>query len=193
MGCRVLSSKSVKSSALTLQGVDDVEGCDSLAARVLGVGDSIPDDVLEEDLQNTSGLLIDKAGDTLDASTTSQSANSGLCDALDVVSEHLSVPLGTSLSCKKSRILKKATRLVYTRSEEGQSSSANRHGLEEPNTEGLSRLEREIPRPFPPLPRPDMLLCVVVDVLWFVVERAVFAALNFELTLRLRDGQDKGG
>ena len=95
-----LSSKSVESSALTLQSVDNVEGCDGLAAGVLSVGDSIPDDVLKEDLQDSPGLLIDEAGDTLDASTTSQSADSGLGDALDVVSKHLPVSLGAPLSCR---------------------------------------------------------------------------------------------
>ena len=99
---RRLSSKSIESSALALQSVDDVEGCDSLAACVLGVGDGVSDYILEEDLQDSPRLLIDEAGDTLDASTTSQSANSGLCDALDVVPEYLPVPLGSSLSCKST-------------------------------------------------------------------------------------------
>lgn len=34
--------------------------------------------VLQEDLQDTSGLLVDEARDTLDASTASQTADSGL-------------------------------------------------------------------------------------------------------------------
>ncbi len=33
---------------------------------MLGVGDSIPDDILKEDLEDTPGLLIDEARDTLD-------------------------------------------------------------------------------------------------------------------------------
>ena len=72
---------------------------------MLGVGDGIPDDVLEEHLQDSPCLLIDETGDTLDASTTSQSADSGLGDALDVVSEYLSVPLGASLSCKMGKLV----------------------------------------------------------------------------------------
>ena len=96
---RNLASESVQSPALALQGVDDIKGCDGLAACVLGVGDGIPDDILQEDLQDSPCLLIDEAGDTLDASTTSQSADGGLGDALDVVPEHLPMPLGASLSC----------------------------------------------------------------------------------------------
>ena len=37
--------------------------------------------VLEEDLQHTTGLLVDETGDTLDTTTTGESADSGLCDA----------------------------------------------------------------------------------------------------------------
>ena len=73
---------------------------------MLGVCDGIPDDVLKEDLQDSPGLLIDEAGDTLDASTTSQSADGGLSDALDVVPEHLPVSLGASLSCMQSKLSK---------------------------------------------------------------------------------------
>ena len=98
LGGGYLSSKSVEGSALTFQSVDNVKGCNSLAACVLGIGDSIPDDILEEDLQDPPGLLINEAGDTLDASTTSQSANCGLGDALNVVPEDFPVPLGASLS-----------------------------------------------------------------------------------------------
>ena len=36
--------------------------------------------VFEEDLENTTGLLIDEAGDTLDTATAGKTTNSGLCD-----------------------------------------------------------------------------------------------------------------
>jgi hypothetical protein len=70
--------ESVQSATLTLQGVHDVTGSDRLAAGVLGVGDGITDDVLQEHLQDTARLLIDEAGDALDTSTASQSADSRL-------------------------------------------------------------------------------------------------------------------
>ena len=57
---KFLSSEPVESSALALQSVDDIEGCDGLATCVLGVGDGVPDDILQEDLQDSPCLLIDE-------------------------------------------------------------------------------------------------------------------------------------
>lgn len=65
---------------------------------MFSVSDSVPDDILQEDLQNTPGLLIDEARDTLDTATASQAPDGGLGDALDVVPEHLPVALGASLA-----------------------------------------------------------------------------------------------
>ena len=45
---------------------------------MLSVGDSVTDDVLKEDLEDTPGLLVDEARDTLDTTTTSETANSRL-------------------------------------------------------------------------------------------------------------------
>ncbi len=56
-----LSTEAVQGPALPLEGVHHVEGRHSLAAGVLGVGDSITDDVLQEDLENSTGLLVDEA------------------------------------------------------------------------------------------------------------------------------------
>ena len=93
-----LTAEAVQGPSLALERVDDVEGSDGLAASVLGVGDSVTDHVLEEDLEDSAGLLVDEAADALDASTASQAANSGLGDALDVVAKDLAVALGTALS-----------------------------------------------------------------------------------------------
>ena len=75
---------------------------------MLGVGDCIPDDILEEDLQNPAGLLINEARDSLDASTTSQTPDGWLGDALDVIPEDLPVPLSTSLACTVIRTYEQA-------------------------------------------------------------------------------------
>lgn len=93
-----LTAEPVEGTALTLQRVDDIHGSDRLALGVLRVGDGIADDVLEEDLQNAAGLFVDQTRNTLHASTTSQSTNGWLRDALDVVTQHLPVTLGTSLA-----------------------------------------------------------------------------------------------
>ena len=83
---------------MPLEGIDNIHGGDSLPLGVFGVGDSIPDDVLKENLEDSTGLLIDETRDTLDSSTASQTPDGGLGDSLDVVSQHLTVTLGASLS-----------------------------------------------------------------------------------------------
>lgn len=93
-----LSTESVEGSSLTFQGVDNIEGGDSLSLGVLGVGDGITDDVFQEDLEDTSGLFVDQAGDTLDTTSASQSSDGGLCDSLDVITKNFSMTLGASLS-----------------------------------------------------------------------------------------------
>jgi hypothetical protein len=65
---------------------------------MLGVGDGITNDVLKEDLQNTTSLFVDQSRNTLDTTTTSETANSGLGNALDVVTKDLAMTLGSSLS-----------------------------------------------------------------------------------------------
>merc|ERR1719233_98702 len=80
---------------------------------MFSVGDRIPDHVLEEHLQNTPSLLIDQGCPECCPSAPScaswhlpcpdlclpcQSANGRLSDALNVVPQHLPVPLGTSLA-----------------------------------------------------------------------------------------------
>jgi hypothetical protein len=93
-----LTTESVEGSALSLQSIDDVHGGDGLPLGVLGVGDSVTDDVLKENLEDTSGLLIDEARDALDTTTAGQTADGGLGDALDVVAKDFAVTLGASLA-----------------------------------------------------------------------------------------------
>ena len=49
-----LTSESVQGTSLPLQSIHHIKGCYSLTASVLCVGDSIPDDVLEEDLHRAN-------------------------------------------------------------------------------------------------------------------------------------------
>jgi hypothetical protein len=93
-----LTSESVQGTSLPLEGIDHIHGGDGLPLGVFGVGDGIPDDVLEEHLQDSTGLLVDQARDTLDSSTPRQTPDCGLGDALDVIPQHLTVTLGASLS-----------------------------------------------------------------------------------------------
>jgi hypothetical protein len=88
----------VADKELTLESVDDIERSDGLALGVLSVCDGITDDTLEEGLENTAGLLVDHGWDTLDTTTASETADSGLGDTLDVVAENLAVTLGAALA-----------------------------------------------------------------------------------------------
>lgn len=93
-----LTAESVQSPALSLQSIDNVHGGDGLPLGVLSVGDGITDDVLEEHLQDTTGLLVDESRDSLHTTTTSETADSGLGDTLDVVTQNFAVTLGASFS-----------------------------------------------------------------------------------------------
>ena len=93
-----LSTEAVEGAALALESVDNIESGDSLAAGVLSVGHSITNNVLKEHLEDTSGLFVDEARDTLDTTTASETADSGLGDALDVVTQHLAMTLSATLA-----------------------------------------------------------------------------------------------
>ena len=54
--------------------------------------------VLEEDLKNTTGLLVDETRNTLDTTTAGKTTDSGLGDTLNVVAKDLAVTLSTTLS-----------------------------------------------------------------------------------------------
>uniref|UniRef100_A0A4W6FHK9 Histone H4 n=1 Tax=Lates calcarifer TaxID=8187 RepID=A0A4W6FHK9_LATCA len=84
--------------ALKRQGVDHVHGGDRLPLSVLGVGDSVTDHVLQEDFEHSASLLVDETGDTLDSATASQTADSGLSDSLDVITEDFTVTLSASFT-----------------------------------------------------------------------------------------------
>ena len=93
-----LTAEAVQGTSLAFQGIDHIHGCDGLSLGVLGVSDGISDDIFKEDLEDTAGLFIDEAGDTLDTTTASETANGGLGDTLDVITQHFAMTLGASLS-----------------------------------------------------------------------------------------------
>ena len=51
---RSLASEAVQSAALTFEGVDDIHGSDGLPLGMLSVGDCVPNDVLQENLNKSS-------------------------------------------------------------------------------------------------------------------------------------------
>lgn len=93
-----LTSESVECASLSFEGINDIHGGDSLSLGVLCVGNCITDDILEEDLEYTSGLFVDQTRDSLHSTTTRQSANSWLRDTLDVVPQNLTVTLCSSFA-----------------------------------------------------------------------------------------------
>ena len=97
-GKQDLTAKAVQGAALAFEGVHHVHGSHSLPLGVLGVRDSVPDHVLQKHLEHPTGLLVDEARDALDAASASQTTDSRLGDALDVITQNLAVTLGSSLS-----------------------------------------------------------------------------------------------
>jgi len=93
-----LATEAVQGATLALERVHDIERGDGLALGMLGVGDSVADDALEEGFEHAASLFVDHGRNTLDATTTSQTADGGLGDALDVVTENLAMAFGSALS-----------------------------------------------------------------------------------------------
>ena len=95
---RNLTAESVEGASLPLESIDNIHGRHGPSLGVLCIGDCVTDHVLQEHLENSAGLLVDETRDTLDSTTASQTTDSGLGDALDVVTKDLPVTLGASLS-----------------------------------------------------------------------------------------------
>ena len=92
------TAESVQGTSLAFQSVDDIHGGDSLPLCVLGVGNGITDDILKENLQDTTGLFVDQTGDTFDTTSSCQTTDCGLGDSLDVITQNLPVTLSAPLS-----------------------------------------------------------------------------------------------
>jgi hypothetical protein len=80
MSC--LTTETVDGSALTLEGVDNIQRSNGLSLGVLSVSDGITDNVFQEDLEDTTGFFVDQTRDTLDTTTTGETTDSGLSDTL---------------------------------------------------------------------------------------------------------------
>ena len=93
-----LTAESVEGPALSLKSIDDVHGCDGLPLGMLCVGDGITDDVFQENLENTTGLFVDEARDSLYTTSASKTTDGWLCDTLDVITKNLPVTLSAPLS-----------------------------------------------------------------------------------------------
>ena len=99
------STESVKGSSLSLESVDDIEGGDGLSLGVLGVGNGVLDNVLEELSEDNSGLVVDEGADSLDTTSSGESSDGWLGDTEDGVLDGLGgESLGSSLSADLSEL-----------------------------------------------------------------------------------------
>ena len=83
----------VQHLAALAEGVDDVEGGDGLALRVLGVCSRVADDALDEGLERLAHLLVQLARDALHTAAASEAANGALGDATHILLQHLLLAL----------------------------------------------------------------------------------------------------
>lgn len=93
-----LTAETVEGTSLSLESVDDVHGRHRLPLGVFRVRHSVTDDVLEEDLQDTTGLFVDETRDTFDSTTTGKTTDGRLGDALDVVTQDFTMTFGASFA-----------------------------------------------------------------------------------------------
>ena len=64
------TTEAVQRATLAFQRINDVHGGDRLAFGVLSVRNCITNDVFQEDLQNATCFLVDKATDTFSSTTS---------------------------------------------------------------------------------------------------------------------------
>jgi hypothetical protein len=65
---------------------------------MFSVSDSITNYIFQKYLEYSTSLFIDQTRDTLDSSSARQSSDGGLGDTLDVITQYLTMALGTTLS-----------------------------------------------------------------------------------------------
>ena len=54
-----LTSESVQGASLPLEGIDNIHSGDGLPLGVFGVGDRIPDYILEEHFEDSASFFVD--------------------------------------------------------------------------------------------------------------------------------------
>ena len=93
-----LTTKAVQGTSLALQSVNNIHCGDSLTLGVFSVGNGIADDILKEHLEHTTRLFVNESRNALDAATTCKTTNGRLGDALDIITQHLPVALGSTFT-----------------------------------------------------------------------------------------------
>ena len=81
--CSLLASESVEGSALSFEGIDDVQSSHGFSSGVFSVGHRVSDDVFKKAFKYGSGVVVDERGDSLDSSSSRQSSDGGFGDTLN--------------------------------------------------------------------------------------------------------------
>jgi hypothetical protein len=95
---RTAPPESIQGHAALLERVHDVEGAHQFAVSVLGLNHGVGADALQQILEDSADLLVDQTGDALYSSSARKSADRGLCDANDVVSQDRPVAFRAALA-----------------------------------------------------------------------------------------------
>lgn len=125
---RCLPTESIQGASLPFQGVNHVHGCHSFATCVFSVSDCITDHILQEYLQDSSSFFVDESRDTLDTSSPGQTTDGRFGDPLDVVSQDLSMTLGTTFPEPFSTLSSSGHDLRYSCSSVGGDAQVCRFG-----------------------------------------------------------------
>jgi hypothetical protein len=94
----LLATKTIQSTPLPLERIHNIHSCHSLPPGMLSISHGITNDILQEDLEDTTSFLIDQPTDSLHTSPPGQPPDSRLGNSLDVITQHLPMPLCSSLS-----------------------------------------------------------------------------------------------
>ena len=80
---------------------------------MLGVGDCVSDNILEECLEHSTGFFVNQTRNALDTTSSSQTADSGLGDSLNVIAKDFAMSFGTSFSESFSSLASSSHLVVY--------------------------------------------------------------------------------
>lgn len=75
------ASKTVNSSSLPFEGVNNVHGGDSFSSGMLSVCNCVSDDSLQKAFEDDSGVFVDKRRDSLDATSSGKSPDGRFGDS----------------------------------------------------------------------------------------------------------------
>ena len=83
---------------MAFQSIHNIHGGNSFPLCVLSIGDSITDNILKEDFENTTCLFVDQSRDTFDSTSPGQTPDGRLGDTLDVITQDFAMTLCATLS-----------------------------------------------------------------------------------------------